>query len=111
VTVCPNCDETIKVDPGPEEYREKVEEARLRLLKALKVSCWRQFESGTLTEEAVQALVGIFETIEDKRYTMIHSSDFQKYWQVRGVSSKIKEKLESHFAPEEENGVVPPTSR
>lgn len=42
------------------------EEARLRVLKALKVSFWRQFEQGVLIESAVQILVNVTAAAEDK---------------------------------------------
>lgn len=41
------------------------DDGRVRLLKALKVSYWKQFEHGMLSREAVQALINLADTAMD----------------------------------------------
>ena len=41
------------------------DDGRVRLLKALKVSYWKQFEHGMLSREAVQALTNLADTAMD----------------------------------------------
>ena len=45
-------------------------DGRVRLIKALKVSYWKQFEHGMLSREAVQALINLADTAmdEEERY-------------------------------------------
>lgn len=90
---CPKCDTHVDTEPSGEEFKEMTEEARLRLLKALKVSCWHQYEIGILTEESVQILVDMIEHAEDKKFQMIHAKDFQKYWEVEGIYFSLRKKL------------------
>lgn len=77
-------------EPDFDEYRELMEEARQKLLEALKVSFYRQFEEGVLTEMAYHILVGVVNTTADKELHMIHSRDFKKYWHIRGVFPWIR---------------------
>ena len=41
-------------------------DGRVRLIKALKVSYWKQFEHGMLSREAVQALINLADTAMDE---------------------------------------------
>lgn len=41
-------------------------DGRVRLIKALKVSYWKQFEHGMLSREAVQALINMADTAMDE---------------------------------------------
>lgn len=93
IAICPDCDGEVETEPTLEEYREMTEEARLRLLKAMKVSCWRQYEQGVLTEEAVQILVDYIENCEDKHFKTFHADDLKKNWAVRGVVAWMRNKL------------------
>lgn len=54
-------------------------DGRVRLIKALKVSYWKQFEHGMLSREAVQALINLADTAmdEEERYNWIKSYDSQ----------------------------------
>jgi len=94
--VCPACEEDVEVEPTADEYREMTEECRLRLLKAMKVSCWRQFEQGVLTEEAVQVLIEFLDTVEDNPFQMFHAVDLKKFWIVKGGLAWLRDKLMPH---------------
>ncbi|CAL8091440.1 unnamed protein product [Orchesella dallaii] len=80
-------------EPSNDEIKEMTEEARLRLLKALKVSCWRQYEQGILTKEAVQILVDVLESTEDKKFQMVHTRDFERYWEIDGFFVLLRKKV------------------
>lgn len=41
-------------------------DGRVRLIKALKVSFWKQFEHGMLSREAVQTLINLADTAMDE---------------------------------------------
>ncbi|CAG7640037.1 unnamed protein product [Allacma fusca] len=92
-------------EPTKEEYREMTEEARLRCLKALKVSFWRQYEQGVLTELAVQILRNAASGAEDKPLRIIHARDLNKYWVLHGVFPWLQIRLTRKFGKEE---VLPP---
>ena len=54
-------------------------DGRVRLIKALKVSYWKQFEHGMLSREAVQVLINLADTAmdEEERYNWIKNYDSQ----------------------------------
>lgn len=93
IAICPDCDAEVETPPSLEEYRTMTEEARLRLLKAMKVSCWRQYEQGVLTEEAVQILVDYIENCEDKHFKTFHAADLKRHWAVHGCVAWMRNKL------------------
>ncbi|ODM92698.1 Sodium/hydrogen exchanger 10, partial [Orchesella cincta] len=80
-------------EPSNDEIKEMTEEARLRLLKALKVSCWRQYEQGILTKDAVQILVDVLESTEDRKFQMVHTRDFERYWEIDGFFVYLRRKV------------------
>jgi len=50
----------------------------------MKISCWRQYERGALSEEAVKLIVGDIEQKEDVLLSMIHVADLREHWSVKG---------------------------
>lgn len=88
----------IAVDPEEELHNkaimELLEEARLRLLKALRVSCWRQFDQGLLREEALRILIDGLDKLEDRRYEMLNYNEFNRYWKLKGCSICLRRVLE-----------------
>ena len=105
-TECPECHNLVMNEPTTAEYMEMTEEARLRILKALKVSFWRQFEQGVLIELAVLQLVAIASATEDKPLRLVHAHDLRKYWTIRGCLPWMKTKFIKTFGLEEE--MLPP---
>lgn len=79
--------------PTHEEFREMTEEGRLRFLKAIKISVWRQFEKGVLGEEPVQTLISAVEDVEDQELAMVHVLDMKSHWKVSGFTPKLREIL------------------
>ena len=99
--MCEECDHVMVNEPSKEEYREMTEEARLRCLKALKVSFWRQYEQGVLTDLAVQILRNAASAAEDKPLCIIHSRDLNKYWVLHGWFPWLQIQLTKRFGKEE----------
>ncbi|CAL8104179.1 unnamed protein product [Orchesella dallaii] len=107
---CPACHTYVPNQPTNEELKLMTEEARLRVIKAMKISFWAHFERGVLTEEAVQILAGTAETISDRVLYMIHARDLKKYWTIRGIFPWLRECVLNHGGGRElEQGeVIPP---
>ncbi|PIK43588.1 sperm-specific sodium proton exchanger [Apostichopus japonicus] len=93
VSKCPNCSLLVPNEPTQKEYADMLEESRHRMLKAIKVSYWKQFEHGMLTREAVRILVGHAESAADLPFTFMNVSELKKSWQVKGLYPYIKYKL------------------
>lgn len=51
--------------PSPKEFSEMAEAGRIGMLKAQKMSFWRQFERGVLSSDAVNVLVNLADTCLD----------------------------------------------
>jgi hypothetical protein len=74
----------------------------------MKVSCWRQYEQGVLTEEAVQILVDYIENCEDKQFKTFHAADLKKYWAVHGCVAWMRNKLLPFTVGQMSNDDFPP---
>lgn len=72
-STCPNCSTNVPNQPSPKEFAEMTEEGRIRMIKAQKVSYWKQFEHGMLSRDAVQILMTTADTTMDikDRYTFL----------------------------------------
>ena len=53
--------------PTPKEYAQMAEDGRTAVLKAEKMSFWRQFERGVLSSESVNVLVNLADTCLDEK--------------------------------------------
>ncbi|XP_041472513.1 sodium/hydrogen exchanger 10-like [Lytechinus variegatus] len=93
-SVCPGCKAMVPNEPSHKEFADMMEEARLRMLKAEKISYWKQFEHGMLAREAVRLLVQHAEVAADQKDQFILVDDLKKSWQVRGIYPWLKRKLE-----------------
>ena len=65
-SLCPNCDTSVPNEPSAKEFSEMANDGRIRLIKAQKVSYWKQFEHGMLSREAVQALTAMGDSAMDE---------------------------------------------
>ncbi len=52
--------------PTAKEFAEMTEEGRIAIIKAEKISFWKQYERGLLSSEAVQVLVNLADTCIDE---------------------------------------------
>ncbi|KAJ8023281.1 Sodium/hydrogen exchanger 10 [Holothuria leucospilota] len=92
-STCPKCSTAVPNEPTQKEYADMLEETRLRMLKASKVSYWKQFEHGMLTKEAVRILVGHTESVSDIPYSFLDVDELKKNWEVTGIYPYLKRKL------------------
>lgn len=88
---CPKClaAEHTNEDPTPNEWREMMHEARLRLLKAEKISYWKQFEHGMLSSDAVIKLSELVDTAQDTHGGLIDVEEIKKTWATKGLFDKM----------------------
>ncbi|KAI4889848.1 hypothetical protein NFI96_010474 [Prochilodus magdalenae] len=91
---CPDCDGTAPLVPLERHLDEMMEEARVRILKALKMSYWKQYSSGMLNREAARTLINTAEIMTDHKGKFMAVEDIKKYWQLRGLFVALKKKLE-----------------
>ncbi|XP_013420708.1 sodium/hydrogen exchanger 10 [Lingula anatina] len=107
-TTCPDCETAVPAEPSPQEYKEMVNEARLRMLRAEKVSYWKQFEHGMLSREAVRKLVDQTEHAADHEGGFVDVEEIKKSWQIKGIYPLLKRKLESWILDTKIQSVPPP---
>ncbi|CAH1258973.1 SLC9C1 [Branchiostoma lanceolatum] len=91
---CHDCKSMVPNEPSPREYQDMAEEARLRTLKAQKVSYWKQFEHGMLNREAVRVLVQATESAADSVGEFVDIEEIKKHWKIKGLLPKLRNKLE-----------------
>ncbi|XP_077965661.1 sperm-specific sodium:proton exchanger-like isoform X2 [Styela clava] len=75
-------------------FKDLFEEARLRLIKALKMSYWKQYSNGMLTDQEARVLVSAADTAADKPGEFVNVDTIRKCWQVKGFLPWFKSKLE-----------------
>ena len=93
-TQCPNCDEKLASQLRPKEILELSEEVRQRIIKAEKISYWKQFELGMLDRDAVRVLLHTADTVIDQKNKLIEMKDIQHHWQVPYVVTRMRLWLE-----------------
>lgn len=62
---CPQCEIEVPRVPNRKELSELAEEIRYMMIKAEKISYWRQFEQGMLSRDAVRVLINLADTVLD----------------------------------------------
>ncbi|XP_071100546.1 sperm-specific sodium:proton exchanger-like [Haliotis cracherodii] len=92
-SVCPECECSLPSQPTQKELRDMTNEAILRMLKAEKLSYWRQFEQGMLSREAVQKLQECAECAADGKGMFIDVDEVKKSWEVPSLLIRVKRKL------------------
>ncbi|KAJ8298747.1 hypothetical protein KUTeg_022807 [Tegillarca granosa] len=88
--ICPECDSKLPAHYTRKELRDMTNEAILRMLKAEKMSYWRQFEQGMLSREAVRKLQDCTDIAADKRGKFIDVDDIKKSWEIPGIYIRLK---------------------
>ncbi|KAL9955551.1 hypothetical protein ACROYT_G036889 [Oculina patagonica] len=111
LSTCPNCESSVPNEPSPKEFAEMTNDGRVRLIKALKVSYWKQFEHGMLSREAVQALINLADTAMDEEEGFIEMDDLQPYWRVPPYLQKVKDKLEQLKQTKPTERIPPPNNK
>ncbi|KAH3877178.1 hypothetical protein DPMN_001037, partial [Dreissena polymorpha] len=87
---CPDCDATLPPQYSIKELRDMTNEAILRMLKAEKMSYWRQFEQGMLSREATRKLQECTEIASDTKGKFIDIEDIKNSWQMPSILPKLK---------------------
>lgn len=64
---CPECEAVVPTQHSPKEFADMSEDGRVAVLKAQKMSFWKQFERGVLSSEAVNVLVNLADTCLDEK--------------------------------------------
>ena len=91
---CPNCDQKLASVLRPKEVQELREEVRQRIIKAEKISYWKQFELGMLGRDAVRVLLHTADTIIDQNNRLIEMKDIQHHWRVPYIVTRARLWLE-----------------
>ena len=89
-TQCPNCDQKLASQLRPKEVQELSEEVRQRIIKAEKISYWKQFELGMLDRDAVRVLLHTADTVIDQNNKLIEMKDIQHHWKVPYVVTRMR---------------------
>ena len=64
---CPECSFMVPNQPTAKEFAAMAEEGRIAIVKAEKISVWKQYERGMLASDAVQILVNLADTCLDEK--------------------------------------------
>lgn len=110
--MCPDCETEVAPEPTKKELEEMTTEARLRILKAEKMSYWKQYAEGMLSKDVTRRLVELVEAatnLPDPEEPQINLEDLKKSWKINKSFSFLKEKLArwSYQKPSEEMVVWP----
>ncbi|ESO97538.1 hypothetical protein LOTGIDRAFT_152631 [Lottia gigantea] len=89
-SICPDCNAQLPLQPTPKELRDMTNEAILRYLKAEKLSYWRQFEQGMVSQEAVRKLQGYTEVASDKSGQFVDLDEIKSSWEVPKSLIKLR---------------------
>ncbi|XP_071957219.1 sperm-specific sodium:proton exchanger-like isoform X2 [Antedon mediterranea] len=108
---CPSCKTLVPNEPSKKEYDDMSEEARLRMLKAERISYWKQFEHGMLSREATRVLVGCTESAADVHDELIKVDEIKKNWQIKGIYPYMKRKFEEWISVKKKESIPPPSNK
>ncbi|OWF55657.1 sodium/hydrogen exchanger 10-like isoform X2 [Mizuhopecten yessoensis] len=106
--VCPDCDSQLPATYTRKELRDMTNEAVLRMLKAEKMSYWRQFEQGMLSREAVRKLQDCSDIAADKKGKSLDVEEIKKSWEVPSLYMKLKQSIKKFII--EDDTVCPKQS-
>ncbi|EFA06222.2 Sodium/hydrogen exchanger 10-like Protein [Tribolium castaneum] len=77
-TMCPDCNKDLVQEPTPKELKEMTKEAKMRILKAKKMSFSRQFENGMITKHAIRVLNQAVELAMDSEDAVMEIDSIEK---------------------------------
>lgn len=95
VTACENCSSHVPVPLTTAELTEFYDESRNRVLKAFKISLWKQFDSGLLAKPALRFLDDICDQTFDTKDKFIELEDIEFTWKIGNFLKYSKAKLEA----------------
>ncbi|CAH2057112.1 unnamed protein product, partial [Iphiclides podalirius] len=99
-TTCPDCEREIPNEPTKKEYAEMLREANQRVLKAMKISYWRQYEHGKLSKDGVRTLVQAVEVAADSDDGRVNLEMLGTLWKPKAHAVWLRRKLVKMMTPE-----------
>nr|XP_032523998.1 sodium/hydrogen exchanger 10-like isoform X1 [Danaus plexippus plexippus] len=106
-TTCPDCEREIPNEPTKKEFAEMMREANQRVLKAMKISYWRQYEHGKISKDGVRTLVQAVEVAADAEDGRINLDQLGNLWKPKAHAIWLRKKLVDMMMPEPANALVP----
>ncbi|XP_072948240.1 sperm-specific sodium:proton exchanger [Epargyreus clarus] len=106
-TTCPDCEREILNEPTKKEFAEMMREANQRVLKAMKISYWRQYEHGKISKEGVRTLVQAVEVAADSDNGRVNLEVLGALWRPKAHAIWLRRKLVNMMIPEAANAQVP----
>ncbi|CAG9571000.1 unnamed protein product [Danaus chrysippus] len=106
-TTCPDCEREIPNEPTKKEFTEMMREANQRVLKAMKISYWRQYEHGKISKDGVRTLVQAVEVAADAEDGRINLDQLGNLWKPKAHAIWLRKKLVDMMMPEPANALVP----
>ncbi|KAG6449326.1 hypothetical protein O3G_MSEX005984 [Manduca sexta] len=106
-TTCPDCEREIPNEPTKKEFAEMMREANQRVLKAMKISYWRQYEHGKISKDGVRLLVQAVEVAADSEHGRINLEQLGSLWRPKAHAIKLRRKLVNMLSTEAGSAQVP----
>ncbi|KAI5638339.1 sodium/hydrogen exchanger family domain-containing protein [Phthorimaea operculella] len=92
-TTCPDCEREIPNEPTKKEFAEMMREANQRVLKALKISYWRQYEHGKISKDGVRLLVQAVEVAADSDEGKVNLDMLGTLWRPKKHAIWLRRRL------------------
>ncbi|XP_052742004.1 sodium/hydrogen exchanger 10-like [Bicyclus anynana] len=108
-TTCPDCEREIPNEPTKKEFAEMMREANQRVLKAMKISYWRQYEHGKISKDGVRTLVQAVEVATDAEDGRINLDQLGNLWKPKAYAVWLRRKLVDMMMPDPANAQIPRT--
>ncbi|CAK1591052.1 unnamed protein product [Parnassius mnemosyne] len=99
-TTCPDCEREIPNEPTKKEFAEMMREANQRVLKAMKISYWRQYEHGKISKDGVRTLVQAVEVAADSDDGRVNLEQLGTLWKPKAYAVWLRRKLVKMMTPE-----------
>ncbi|XP_045762547.1 sodium/hydrogen exchanger 10-like isoform X1 [Maniola jurtina] len=108
-TTCPDCEREIPNEPTKKEFAEMMREANQRVLKAMKISYWRQYEHGKISKDGVRTLVQAVEVAADADDGRVNLDQLATLWKPKAHAVWLRRKLVDMMMPDPANAQIPRT--
>ncbi|KAJ2941246.1 hypothetical protein O0L34_g3441 [Tuta absoluta] len=109
-TTCPDCEREIPNEPTKKELAEMMREANQRVLKALKISYWRQYEHGKISKDGVRLLVQAVEVAADSDEGKVNLDMLGSLWRPKKHAIWLRRKLVKMMVPDTTQTQMPQNS-
>ncbi|XP_044757843.1 sodium/hydrogen exchanger 10-like [Coccinella septempunctata] len=96
-SICPDCHKEVANQPTQKEIEEMRREARMRVLKAKKISYSRQYENGMLSKEALTALTHAVEVAQNNEDIYLKIDNLLKLFRKKLFLQQVRNYLTKYF--------------